>query len=141
MSPLRVQLDAKDGRSRGERTHRCGDCKCRYAPEGNLHFYSPNVIEQALAMYAEGSSAAAIGRAMEIKEGTVLRWVKKAVLSGWIMDAERSERKPDATGLPSYVRKIRGINADYPKVKTVSFDDMWTHVGAMRGENRQSAWN
>ena len=28
-------------------------------------------------MYAEGASVAAIGRAMEIKEGTILRWVKK----------------------------------------------------------------
>ena len=29
-------------------------------------------------MYAEGASVASIGRAMEIKEGTILRWVKKS---------------------------------------------------------------
>ena len=68
----------KDGRSRGKRTYHCGDCKRRYAPDDNRHFYSPEVIDRALAMYAEGASAASIGRAMEIKEGTILRWVKKS---------------------------------------------------------------
>ena len=46
-------------------------------PDGNRHFYSSKVIDQARAMYAEGASVAAIGRAMEINEATVLRWVKK----------------------------------------------------------------
>ena len=68
----------KDRRSRGKRTYRCGDCKRRYAPDGSLHFYSSEVIDRALAMYAEGASVASIGRAMEIKEGTILRWVKKS---------------------------------------------------------------
>ena len=76
---------------------------------------------------------------MAIKEGTILRWVKKALLSGWIMDAERSERKPAGSHLPAWARKARGINADKPQAKTVSFDEMWTRVGAMRGENRRSA--
>ena len=67
----------KDGRSRGKQTYRCGDCKYRYTPDGNRHYYSSKVIDQALAMYAEGASVAAIGRAMEINEGTVLVWVKK----------------------------------------------------------------
>jgi len=64
----------KYGRSRGKRTCRCGDCK--------RHFYSSEVIDRALAMYAESASAASIGGAMEIEEGTMLRWVKKALLSG-----------------------------------------------------------
>ena len=56
------------------------------------------------------------------------------------MDAERSERKPAASHLPAWVRKARGINADKPRVKTVSFDEMWTYLGVRRGKNRQSAW-
>ena len=67
----------KDGRFRGKQTYRCGDCKYRCAPDGSLHCYSSKVIDQALAMYAEGASVAAIGRAMEINESTVLVWVKK----------------------------------------------------------------
>ena len=47
-------------------------CDC----EGRLRY-------RLFLMHAEGASLAAIGVAMEIKEGSVLRWVKKAVLSGW----------------------------------------------------------
>ena len=56
------------------------------------------------------------------------------------MDAERSERKPAGSDLPAWARKARGINADKPEVKTVSFDEMWTYLGVRRGENRQSVW-
>lgn len=42
----------KDGRSRGKRTYRRGDCKHRRARDGNRRFYSYKVIDQALAMYA-----------------------------------------------------------------------------------------
>ena len=56
------------------------------------------------------------------------------------MDAERSERKPAGAGLPSSARKIRGINADAPQVKTISFDEMWTYLGVRRGKKRRSAW-
>ena len=38
------------------------------------------------------------------------------------------------------MRKMRGIDADKPEVKTVSFDEMWTYVGVRRGENRRSVW-
>ena len=107
----------KDGRSRGKRTYRCGDCKYRCAPDGSRHYYySSKVIDQALAIYAEGASVAAIGGAMEINEATALIWVKKALSSIRIMDAERSERKPAGSGLPASVRKIRGINTDTPQV-------------------------
>ena len=90
-------------------------------------------------MYAEGASVAAMGRAMEINEATVLVWVKKALSSIRIMDAERSERKPAGSGLPASAREIRGINADEPQVKTISFDEMWTYLGVRRGEKRRSA--
>ena len=67
----------KDGRSRGKQTRRRRDCKYRYTPDGNRRFYSSKVIDQALAMYAEGASAAATGGAMDINEATVLRRVEK----------------------------------------------------------------
>ena len=95
----------KNGRSRGKRAYRCGDCKYRCAPDSRRHFYSSEVIDRALAMYAEGASVASIGRAMEIKEGTILRRVKKALLSGWIMDEERSERKPAGSDIPAWVKE------------------------------------
>ena len=38
------------------------------------------------------------------------------------------------------MRKIRGINADAPQVKTISFDEMWTYLGVRRGKKRQSVW-
>ena len=98
----------KDGRSRGKRTYSCGDCKYRYAPDGSRHFYSSKVIDQALAMYAEGASVAATGRAMEINEATALVWVKKAVSSIRIMDAERSERKPAGRGFPRLLGRCGG---------------------------------
>ena len=56
------------------------------------------------------------------------------------MDAERSERKPAGSCLPASVRKIRGINADEPEVKTISFDEMWTYLGVRRGKKRRSVW-
>ena len=56
------------------------------------------------------------------------------------MDAECSERKPAGSDIPAWARKARGINSDNPRVNTVSFDEMWTRLGARRGENGQSAW-
>ena len=50
------------------------------------------------------------------------------------MDAERSERKPAGAGLPSSVRKVRGINADAPQVKTISFDEDVNMLGSSAGE-------
>ena len=57
-----------------------------------------------------------------------------------IMDAKRSERKPAGSGLAASVKKMRGINADERQAKPFSFDEMWTYVGARRGENRRSVW-
>ena len=125
---------------RSTRRSDAGTAINRCAPDGNLHFYSSKVIDRALAMYAEGASAAAIGRAMEINEAAVLRRVKKALSSKRIMDAERSERKPASADTPASVRKIRGVNSDKPQVKTISFDEMWTYLGVRRGKKRQSAW-
>lgn len=68
----------KDGHSRGKQTHRCGDCHHRFTPEGNRHYYSRAVINQALDMYGEGSSIAAIGRILGVLPETAFSWVKKS---------------------------------------------------------------
>ena len=94
--------------SRDKQTYRCGDCKYRCAPDVNRHRYSSEVIDRALATRAEGASAAAIGGAMEINEASALVWVKKALSSIRIMDAERSERKPAGSSLPASARNKRG---------------------------------
>ena len=38
----------KDGHSGKKQTCRCGDCKYRYAPDGNRHYYPEKTIRQAL---------------------------------------------------------------------------------------------
>ncbi len=68
----------KDGHSRGKQTYRCRDCHHRFTPAGNRHYYPQTVKDQALDMYGEGSSLAAIGRVMGILPETVYSWVKKS---------------------------------------------------------------
>jgi len=68
----------KDGHSRGKQTFRCGDCRYRFTPEGNRHYYPAAVKEQAIDLYCEGNSVAAISRVLEVKLGTVYEWVKKS---------------------------------------------------------------
>ena len=127
----------KDGRSPGKQMYRCGDCTCRYTPDGNRHFCHPKVIEQALAMYAEGSSVAAIGRAMEIKEGSVLRWVKKSPFV-WLGNGRGAfGSQARLVGASHVGEEDAGINSDKPRVNTISFDEMWTRVGARRWKKRR----
>ena len=68
----------KDGHSRGQQTYHCRDCHHRFSPTGNRHYYPQMVKDQALDMYGEGSSLAAIGRIMGILPETVYSWVKKS---------------------------------------------------------------
>ena len=70
----------KAGLSRGKQTYRCGDCRYRFTPDGNRHYYPEHTIRQALAMYSEGMSMSAVARSMGIKLGTVFMWVKKSPL-------------------------------------------------------------
>ena len=68
----------KDGHSRGKQTYRCRLCDYRFTPDGNRHYYSEKVKEQAIDMYGEGMAIAAISRVLEVKLGTVYQWVKKS---------------------------------------------------------------
>ena len=68
----------KYGTSRGKQTYRCGDCKHRYTPEGNRHYYSEAVKSQAVSIYLEGSGRSAIGRVLPAPPETVYSWIKKS---------------------------------------------------------------
>ena len=70
----------KDVHLRGKQTYRCGDCRYRFTPEGNRHYYTERTIRQALNMYCEGGSISAVARAMDINFATVFTWVKKSEL-------------------------------------------------------------
>ena len=67
----------KDGRSRGKQTYRSRLCHYRFTPDGNRHYYSEQIKEQAFDLYGEGMAVAAISRVLEVKLGTVYEWVKK----------------------------------------------------------------
>ena len=68
----------KDGTSRGKQTYRCRLCHYRFTPDGNRHYYSEKVKEQAIDMYCEGMAVAAVSRVLDVKLGTVYEWVKKS---------------------------------------------------------------
>ena len=56
----------------------CRLCHYRFTPDGNRHYYSEQIKEQAIDMYGEGMAIAAISRVLEVKLGTVYEWVKKS---------------------------------------------------------------
>ena len=60
----------KDGRSRGKQTCRCRLCHYRFTPDGNRHYYSEQVKEQAIDLYGEGMSIAAISRVLVTRTAT-----------------------------------------------------------------------
>ena len=69
----------KYGASRGKQTYRYGDCYYRYTPQGNRHYYSERVKDQALSMYLEGNSLSAIGWVLGVKLETVYSRVQKSL--------------------------------------------------------------
>ena len=68
----------KDGRSRGKQTCRCRLCHYRFTPDGNRHYYSEQIKEQAIDMYGEGMAIAAISRVLEVKLGPCTSGSKKS---------------------------------------------------------------
>lgn len=68
----------KDGHSRGKQTYRCRDCRHRFTPDGNRHYFPEATKRQALDMYAEGTGITAAGRVLGVKLATVFSWVKKS---------------------------------------------------------------
>ena len=79
VSPLRLQLAAQRRTLPGHSiTYRCRLCHYRFTPDGNRHYYSEQIKEQAIDMYGEGMAIAAISRVLEVKLGTVYQWVKKS---------------------------------------------------------------
>ena len=73
----------KDGRSRGKQTCRCRLCHYRFTPDGNRHYYTEQVKEQAIDMYGEGMAIAAISRVLEVKLGTVYGYSQHKLALGF----------------------------------------------------------
>ena len=70
----------KYGRSGGKQTYRCGQCLYHFTL-GTEHPHQPERVKaQAVSMYSEGSSIAAISRVLGVKAGAVYHWVKKSPL-------------------------------------------------------------
>ena len=113
----------KDGHSRGKQTYRCRLCHYRFTPDGNRHYYSEQVKEQAIDMYGEGMAIAAISRVLEVKLGTVYEWVKKSPVG------------PGDLGLGSTMQRQQ-----WGMVPAISFDEMWTYQRARRGKKRREVW-
>ena len=67
----------KDGFSGGRQAYRCGDCGRRCVPGGAYRRPGPELKEQALRLYVEGSSLSAIGRTLGYSATAVQGWVKK----------------------------------------------------------------
>ena len=67
----------KDGHVAGRQAYSCGDCGRRCEPGEAYRRPGPEVKEQALEMYMEGSSLSAIGRVLGYSAPAVLGWVKK----------------------------------------------------------------
>ena len=80
----------------------------------------------AVAMYAEGNSIETISRILEIKAGTVYSWVKKACQARNLLEIVGEQRRNRSRG--------RAL----PKV--ISFDEMWSYVGARRRGKRRECW-
>ena len=67
----------KDGLSNGKQAYRCGQCRRRYVPEGAYRRPSAAVKERGIALYLDGSSLSAVGRALGYSVPAVQGWVKK----------------------------------------------------------------
>ena len=115
----------KYGRSRGKQTYRYGQCLYHFTPRTERPHRSEQVKKLAVDLYTEGSSMGAVSRVLEVKSGTVYSWVKKAQWAWELMRvlvAQRAGR-----------RRLK-------PVRVISFDELWTYVGARRKGKRREAW-
>ena len=65
---------------------------------------------------------------------------KKPSGRGRLFSTERRKRNAPDPDMPASVRKIRGLDGARRRAKVISFDEMWTYVGARRGKKRRSVW-
>ena len=73
-------------------------------------------------MYCEGMSISSISRALQVKVGTIYVWIKKKALWALKIVERRKEELKDQT------------------VDEITLDEMWTYVGARKGDKRNSIW-
>ena len=67
----------RDGFSNGKPVYSCGDCRRRHVPGGAYRRPRAGVIARRIALYTEGSSLSAIGRALGYSAAAVQGWVGK----------------------------------------------------------------
>ena len=116
----------KDGHSRGKQTYRCGDCHYRFTPTGNRHYCPERIKPQALRMYGDGRSISAISRVLAVKLGIVYAWIKKAP---WALAWVARQHRQRVTRRPAWRR-----------AQVISWDEMWSYVGARHRGQRQERW-
>ena len=69
---------SKHGFGQGRQVYRCGDCRRRQVEGASYHRSSPEVVDRIMALYGEGMSLRAIGRAVGLSGHSVYFWVKKS---------------------------------------------------------------
>ena len=128
----------KYGRPRGKQAYRCGDCRYKFTPEGNRHYYSEEVKRRAMSMYGEGSSMSAIARVLGVKLGTVYSWVKKSPLgngsNGYAASAEGNSEAGAAKGQGHILGRDVDIRGSETKGASTGALDM---DGGSGGRRRQ----
>ena len=117
----------KYGHVRGKQSYSCGDCGRRTLEGASYRRPSAEVKEQAIQMYAEGSSLSAIGRVLGYSVTAVQKWVKKGGSQALRHLRERGKRR------------MSGVIGNKEAV-VVSYDEMWTYSQVRVGEKREDVW-
>ena len=118
----------KYGHARGKQTYRCGQCGYHFTPAAKHPHHAPETRRLAEAMYVEGLGISAIGRVLGVNLETAYSWVKKSLL-GWGFVAS-------VGGVAWRGRRERGRS----HAKVISFDEMWSYVGARHRRKRREVW-
>ena len=110
MYPLWLQRLPEDGRDRGRRVYRCGDCGRRHVEGARYHLISPEAVERIMTLYGESMRLRATGRVVGLS-------------------ARLGPKSPSPQSLLNRGREGQR------RAKLISFDEMWDYIGAGRGEN------
>ena len=114
----------KNGHQNGKQRFRCNECGRVFTPEAVRKKHPPEKKLLALKMLAEGMGISAVARALGIPGGTISCWLHR--------EGERLKRINKEK-----VQKIKK-ETELKGVDSISLDEMWTYVGARRGEKRNS---
>ncbi|MEO2083668.1 MAG: helix-turn-helix domain-containing protein [Desulfurobacteriaceae bacterium] len=116
----------KNGRQNNKQRYRCNECGRVFTPVASRKKHPREVKELALKMLSEGMGISAVARTLGLPEGTVSCWLHREGKRLEEINEKKLEKK----------RKEKGLEG----VDSFSFDEMWTYVGARRGEKRNSKY-